>query len=182
MFDSLESAITDYTSGALDGYERNDVEGWLKDRVEQGRQDLEVALERIRALVEPVEPPKETLEHQHYFVASTPGDAAQIKVNEGKRTELYKAVSGLVRAYTALANNMEAAGYSATEAAAIKNEVAHFVAVRAEVEEGAVRIVVETGKPIAQVARELGINPGTLANRVAFGAAPPLAGQWGQRG
>jgi transposase len=29
--------------------------------------------------------------------------------------------------------------------------------------EGAVRLVRETGKPIAQVARELGINDGTLA-------------------
>lgn len=33
--------------------------------------------------------------------------------------------------------------------------------------EGAVGIVRETGKPIAQVARDLGINPGTLANWVA---------------
>jgi transposase len=32
---------------------------------------------------------------------------------------------------------------------------------------GAVRIVRETGKPIAQVARDLGINDGTLANWVA---------------
>jgi transposase len=30
--------------------------------------------------------------------------------------------------------------------------------------EGAVRLVFETGKPIAQVARELGINEGTLGN------------------
>ena len=34
--------------------------------------------------------------------------------------------------------------------------------------EGAVRLVRETGKPIAQVARDLGVNEGTLGNWVAL--------------
>ncbi|WP_245194667.1 transposase [Kitasatospora phosalacinea] len=37
----------------------------------------------------------------------------------------------------------------------------------AEFREGAVRIVTETGKPVAQVARELGINDTTLASWVS---------------
>jgi transposase len=36
--------------------------------------------------------------------------------------------------------------------------------------QGAVRLVGETGKPIAQVARELGVNEGTLGNCPRTGA------------
>jgi transposase-like protein len=42
--------------------------------------------------------------------------------------------------------------------------------------EGAVRLVRETGKPIAQVARDLGIVPETLENRSIRRAAPQLLG------
>jgi transposase-like protein len=36
-----------------------------------------------------------------------------------------------------------------------------------EFREGAIRIVRETGKPIAQIARDLGVHPGTLGNWVS---------------
>lgn len=137
LFNSLEDAIVDYTSGALDGYEKKDIEGLLKNRSEQERKDLDEALERIRALCETVAPPKETLQYQHYFCANDAGNADQLKANEPKRVELYKAVSSLVRAYSVLANDMGAAGYTAEQAAVIKKEVAHYVAVGDEVKLGA---------------------------------------------
>jgi type I restriction enzyme R subunit len=137
LFNSLEDAITDYTSGALDGYDKKDIEGLLKDRSEQARKDLDEALERIRALCEPVAPPKGTLQYQHYFCAAEAGNMDQLKLNEPKRVELYKSVSKLVRTYAELANDMAKAGFSDAEAAAIKREVTHYVAVRDEVQLGA---------------------------------------------
>ena len=137
LFNSLESAITDYTSGALDGYDKADIEGLLSDRLEKGREDLDDALETLRALCEPVEPPKDTRQYQQYFCAEEDGNAEQLKANEPKRVELYKGVAAVTRAYANLANEMAAAGYSDAEAAAIKAEIAHYVDVRAEVKIGA---------------------------------------------
>jgi len=137
LFNSLETAITDYTSGALDGYEKKDIEGLLTDRIEKAREDLDEALERVRALVEPVAPPKNTLQYQQYFCALGQGSVEQLKANEPKRVELYKAVASLTRAYGNLANEMTSAGYAESEAEAIKKEIAHYVDVRAEVKLGA---------------------------------------------
>ena len=137
LFRSMQSAIHDYTVGALDGYAKEDIEGLLKDRIEEARHDLDEALETVRLLCEPVAAPKDTLQYQHYFCATDEGNAEQLKANESKRVDLYKAVATLVRAYGALANEMGKAGYTEPEAASIKAEVAHYVAVRDEVKLGA---------------------------------------------
>ena len=137
LFNSLETAITDYTSGALDGYAKEDISGLLSDRIDKARDDLDEALEKIRALCEPVAPPKNTLQYQKYFCAAEQGNADQLKANEAKRVELYKSVAALVRTYGNLANEMNDAGYSDAEAASIKNEVAHYANVRDEVKLGA---------------------------------------------
>ena len=137
LFNSLESAITDYTSGALDGYEKKDIEGLLSDRIGKARQDLDEALEKVRAICEPVAPPKNTLQYQQYFCSAEQGNAEQLKANEPKRVDLYKAVAGVTRSFGNLANEMNVAGYSDAEAATIKAEIAHYAAVRDEVKLGA---------------------------------------------
>ena len=93
LFNSLHEAITDYTGGALDGYEANDIQGLLQDRLKKARDDLDDALETVRAICEPVAPPRGTTQYQQYFCASEPGNADQLKANEPKRVDLYKAVA-----------------------------------------------------------------------------------------
>lgn len=137
LFQPMQSAIHDYTLGALDGYAKEDIDGLLKDRIEEARHDLDDALETVRLLCEPVAAPRGTLQYQHYFCATDEGNAEQLRANESKRVDLYKAVATLVRAYSALANEMGKAGYTESKAASIKAEVTHYVAVRDEVKLGA---------------------------------------------
>lgn len=137
LFKSLESAIHDYTAEALDGYEKDDIDGLLTDRITKAREDLDEALEHIRALVEPVKPPKGTYEYQQYFCAKDQGDGKQLKNNEPKRVMLYKAVSAVTSAYANIAGDMAEAGYTKTQAAQIKKEVADYISIRTEIKLGA---------------------------------------------
>jgi type I restriction enzyme R subunit len=133
LFKSLEYAVKDYTSGALDNYDKKDVEGLLKDRIALAKQDLEDALETVRATVEPVENPKDQTAYLKYFCAEESGNAVQLKANEEKRLSFYKAVGGVVRAFAAMAGDEIAAGYTAAGFEAIRNEIARYEAARQEV-------------------------------------------------
>lgn len=133
LFKSLEGAVHDYTSGALDGYDKEDVAGLLEDRLEKAEERLEDALEQIRALCEPVAVPKDQAAYLCYFSSKESGDAAQLKINEPQRLSLYKLTASLIRAYANLAGEMAEAGYTTAEANAIKQEVTFYENLRNEI-------------------------------------------------
>ncbi|HOI97673.1 MAG TPA: type I restriction endonuclease subunit R [Candidatus Pacearchaeota archaeon] len=132
LFKKLERAITDYTVGALEGFAKEDVLGLLKDRLQEGKDDLNEGLEIIRALCEPVAPPKDSAAYIHYFCGDVENPYA-IKENEVKRVKLYRSVSHLLRIYADLANDMEKAGYTAEQAQAISREVWLYEQLRQEI-------------------------------------------------
>jgi len=133
LFKSLEGAVQDYTSGALDGYDKEDVAGLLQDRLVKARERLEEIREAVKALCEPVEIPKDTAAYIRYFCAKDSGNAEQIKANEPNRAALYKHVAAFVRAYANIANELTEAGYSPAEIDKLKIEVDHYEKVRNEV-------------------------------------------------
>ena len=133
LFKSLENSIKDYTSGALDGFDPEDVKGLLKDRVGKARERLEEAREAIKALCEPVEAPRDTAAYIRYFCAEDTANKNALKENEPKRLTLYKMAASLLRAYADIAAEMAEAGYSDAEVNTIKDEVDHYEKVRNEV-------------------------------------------------
>jgi type I restriction enzyme R subunit len=137
LFKILEGAVEDYTSGALDGYDKEDVAGLLENRLDKALEDLEAGREAVKALCEPVEAPTESVAYLRYFCANhvenCAGNADQLRDNEPKRLKLYKFVANLLRAYASIASELAEAGYTADEIGKIKAEVDLYTKVRDEV-------------------------------------------------
>ena len=138
LFNSLEGAISDYTSGAFDAYDKEDVAELLTNRLVKAREKLEEAREKVKALCEPVMLPRDTQDYLHYFCGQNMGtgdttDKEALLDNEPKRVALYKAAAALMRAYANNANELQEAGYSLVEIEKIRQEVAHYDKVRDEV-------------------------------------------------
>jgi len=133
LFLDLEGAVDDYTSGALDGYDEEDVAGLLTNRLDRAKEKLAESLEIVRALCEPVPAPRDSADYQHYFCAADTADKDAVRDNEPRRVALYKAVAALARAYANIANEMAEAGYTNEEAKATKTEVDHHVKVMEQV-------------------------------------------------
>ncbi len=132
LFKKLEKAVSEYTSEAFSGFDKDDVLGLLKDKFSEGKKDLDEILETLRALCEPVSPPKSSPEYIRYFCGDVENPYA-LKEKENKRVILYRTVGRLMRAYADIANDMDEAGYSKDQQEAIKKEVEHYEKVRTEV-------------------------------------------------
>ena len=133
LFKSIDQAISDYTQEAFDGYDKDDVAGLLKDRLQQAKLDLDTALEMVKALCEPVKAPRNTQDYIHYFCGESGHNQDQLTEKEALRLALYQNVVKLIRAFANIANEMQEAGYNEQQIATIRAEVIHFEKVRDEV-------------------------------------------------
>ncbi|MBA2375925.1 MAG: HsdR family type I site-specific deoxyribonuclease [Actinomycetota bacterium] len=132
LFNSLESAVADYTGEAFEDYDEADVAGLLENRLEKAKERLEETRERVRAICEPVRQPRNTMDYFRYFVGDASDEEAKA-ANERRRVAFYRAVSSFVRSYANLANEMPDAGHTKEEAEATRREVLHYENVRREV-------------------------------------------------
>ncbi|MAM88328.1 MAG: restriction endonuclease subunit R [unclassified Hahellaceae] len=133
LFRSLDKAVKDYTAEAFDAYDTDDVKGLLKDRLIQAKEDLDNALEAVRALCEPVSYPRNTQDFLTFFCGQSGNNTEALSEKEALRLTLYQSVAKLLRAYASIANEMDQAGYTSTQATVIKQSVVHFEKVRDEV-------------------------------------------------
>lgn len=133
LFRKVENAVAVYTSELdYDGFDKTDCDVMLQDRLEKGRERLDEALEALALLCEPVALPKDTQQYMLYFCGNTeiPEDLQQRKV---QRMALYKGIVALIRAYANIADELEAAGYTAAEVVSIQSTVELYLRLREEI-------------------------------------------------
>ncbi len=133
LFNNIRKAVEDYTNGEgpFGGYDIDDVDGLLKSRLKQAKQDLDDAIKLIKEICEPVEQPKSIDDFYHYFVydervVPEEEQMAESIRNMSLRERFYDACRSLTRKYLAIATEMEEAGYSRAEAEAIDSMVKDY--------------------------------------------------------
>lgn len=120
LFECISGAIGDYTSdgAALSGYDKEDIEGYIKEKNKACRKDLEEAREQVEALLALVHPrTREGFFRYFVYDDNAPEEEMdkQLDDNAEKRSKLYKYVRRYLNCYANLANSLEDMGYSEAE-------------------------------------------------------------------
>ena len=129
LFPKVESAVAVYTSELDRSAGGAEPDVLMQSRLQKGRERLDIAIETLALLCEPVEPPKGELEYIHYFCGNTeiPSD---LEEREPQRAAFYKATVAFIRAYANIADELEQAGYIPADIARIKQKLEYYLNLR----------------------------------------------------
>ncbi|GAA7443686.1 HsdR family type I site-specific deoxyribonuclease [Helicobacter pylori] len=119
LFDSLQEAHSDYTNGAFENYEREDIQGLISDKAQKIKKKLEEIRGQLRSLCESVKEPKDETDYTAYFCGS------DLEKNAQKRRLFYQLVGAFLRMFVEL-NNSEKSVYSEEEMQKIKQEAQDY--------------------------------------------------------
>lgn len=130
LLEQVQTSISVYNSDELDIDETiGDSNILLKDCIQEGKAKLDAAREALHYLCEPVPLPREVEQYLHYFCGDA-NDFDALNDTEPLRISFYKAVVTFLRAYAAIARNLDTAGYSEPDIAALERETKFYTDIR----------------------------------------------------
>ncbi len=130
LFEKVQDSIAVYTSDELDiDASGDDGNVAVKDWLQEGKVQLDSAREALHYLCEPVAMPREMEQYLRYFCGDA-NDSEALLNTEPLRISFYKSAAAFLRAYAAIAQNLEDAGYSAADIAALEKEIEFYSDIR----------------------------------------------------
>ncbi len=123
LFRNVELAIADYTSESFDGYDKEDVEGLIKNRYDEAKAELQGAISSLRELVSNVPEPQEDTDYITYFC----GDDSEDNEMRARRDTFYALTASLSRSFANCCDRLVSDyGYTEEEVNSVRDNIGGF--------------------------------------------------------
>lgn len=123
LFRNVQLAVADYTSEAFDGYDKEDVEGLIKNRYDEAKSELEGTLTSLEALIENVPAPQADTDFIEYFC----GEDSENDEKTARRDTLYALIASLSRSFANCCDRLVADyGYSEDDVNHLRGEISGY--------------------------------------------------------
>lgn len=123
LFRNVQLAVADYTSEAFDGYDKEDVEGLIKNRYDEAKSELDGTLTSLEALIENVPAPQADTDFIEYFC----GEDSENDEKTARRDTLYALIASLSRSFANCCDRLVADyGYSEDDVNHLRGEISGY--------------------------------------------------------
>lgn len=123
LFRNVQLAVADYTSEAFEDFDKEDVDGLIKNRYEEAKSEMVGSIASLKDLLENVSAPKNDTDYIDYFC----GDDSENDEFIGRRDILYSLTSSLTRSFANCSDKLVSDyGYSENEVTNIRSNIASY--------------------------------------------------------
>lgn len=123
LFRNIQSAVKDYTSEAFDGYDKEDVDGLIKDRYDESKSEMVGSLASLKDLLTSVPEPKADCDYIEYF-CGTDGESDE-KV--ARRDTMYALTASLTRSFASCCDKLVSDyGYTEQRVIDLREEISGY--------------------------------------------------------
>lgn len=123
LFRNVQLAVSDYTTEAFDQFDKEDVEGLIKNRYDEAKSELEGSLTSLEALIENVAMPQADMDFINYFC----GDDSENDEKTARRDTLYALTASLSRSFANCCDRLVSDyGYSEDDVDYLRNDISGY--------------------------------------------------------
>lgn len=123
LFRNVQLAVADYTSEAFDTFDKEDVEGLIKNRYDEAKSEMVGAIASLKDLLENVNEPKADTDYIEYFC----GDDSEDDEITGRRDILYSLTASLTRSFVNCCDRLvRDYGYSEKQVEKLRSTIAGY--------------------------------------------------------
>lgn len=123
LFRNVQLAVADYTSEAFDAFDKEDVEGLIKNRYDEAKSEMVGAIASLKDLLENVNEPKADTDYIEYFC----GDDSEDDEITGRRDILYSLTASLTRSFVNCCDRLvRDYGYSEKQVEKLRSTIAGY--------------------------------------------------------